>query len=83
LVGATAGDVLPNQVGVVDGAYRAFAGALGLSAAPARALSIALVARTAQLVVAGTCAAVVAVTRRAAPARDEATTTSIRAGARS
>ena len=55
LVGATLGDMLPNQLGVVDGAYRAFAPMLGLSHAPERALSIAFVAHAAQLTLAGGC----------------------------
>jgi hypothetical protein len=55
LVGATVGDILPNQLGVVDGAYRAFASAIGLGDAPARALSIAFVAHAAQLLCAAVC----------------------------
>lgn len=55
LVGAALGDMVPNQVGFNEGAYRLFAEALGLSADPARAVSIALVARVAQFVVAGAC----------------------------
>ncbi len=55
LVGATLGDALPNQLGVVDGAYRAFAPMLGLSHAPERALSIAFLAHAAQLTLAGAC----------------------------
>jgi hypothetical protein len=55
LVGATLGDLLPNQLGVVDGAYRAFAPMLGLGHAPERALSIAFVAHTAQLTLASVC----------------------------
>ena len=38
LVGATVGDVLPNQAGVTDGAYRAFAADLGFADEPARSL---------------------------------------------
>jgi hypothetical protein len=53
LVGATLGDALPNQLGIVDGAYRAFAGVLGLGHAPERALSIAFVAHAEQLTLAG------------------------------
>jgi uncharacterized membrane protein YbhN (UPF0104 family) len=49
LVGATVGDAVPNQIGATDGAYRLFANALGLADAPARALSIALLVRIAQL----------------------------------
>lgn len=65
LVGATMGDAVPNQLGVVDGTYRAFAAALGFADAPARALSIAFVAHAVQLTVAGLCVVVAAVTRRA------------------
>jgi len=50
LVGAGLGDFVPGQVGVVEGAYRMFASALDL--APARALSIGLLARTSSLVLA-------------------------------
>ena len=48
LVGAGLGDMVPNQVGITEGAYRVFASALGLEDAPARAISIALVARLCQ-----------------------------------
>jgi hypothetical protein len=67
LVGSTLGDVLPNQLGVVDGAYRAFASTIGLGDAPARALSIAFLAHTVQLTCAAGCILVVALARRAAP----------------
>ena len=63
LVGATLGDFLPNQLGVVDGAYRTFAADVGFASAPARAISIALLARVARLLIAATCLAVLAVTR--------------------
>jgi hypothetical protein len=49
LVGAALGDLVPGQVGVAEGAFRAFAETLGLGADPARALSIALLVRVAQL----------------------------------
>jgi hypothetical protein len=49
LVGATVGDLVPNQMGATEGAYRVFADVLGLGDAPARALSIALVMRLAQV----------------------------------
>ena len=55
LVAATVGDVVPNQLGVVDGAYRAFASVVGFAGAPARALSIAFVERIAQLTLALVC----------------------------
>jgi len=64
LVGATIGDVVPNQLGIADATYGTFAGALGLSNAPARALSIAFVAHIAQLTMAGICVLVAALTRR-------------------
>ena len=53
LVGAAVGDLVPGQVGVTEGAYRAFATTLGL--APARALSIALLVRITQLGLAMLC----------------------------
>jgi hypothetical protein len=55
LVGAAVGDLIPNQMGATEGAYRAFASALGFAAEPARALSIALMARATQLVLALAC----------------------------
>jgi hypothetical protein len=64
LVGSTVGDVLPNQLGAVDGAYRAFAGAIGFAEAPARALSIAFLAHAVQLSCAAACILVGALTRR-------------------
>jgi hypothetical protein len=54
LVGAGLGDFVPNAVGITEGAYRLFAGALGLGDDPARAISIALVARLCQFSLAGT-----------------------------
>lgn len=54
LVGAGLGDMVPNQVGITEGAYRLFAPALGLEHAPARAIGIALVARLCQFFLAGT-----------------------------
>jgi hypothetical protein len=82
LVGATLGDLLPNQLGVVDGTYRALAGDLGFADAPARALSIALVARIAQLTLAAACVVVAAATRSAA-SRAQASSASAGVGARS
>ncbi|HTQ46911.1 MAG TPA: lysylphosphatidylglycerol synthase domain-containing protein [Polyangiaceae bacterium] len=82
LVGATLGDLLPNQLGVVDGTYRALAGDLGFADAPARALSIALVARIAQLTLAALCV-VVASVMRPADSRAPASSSSADAGARS
>jgi hypothetical protein len=64
LVGATLGDAVPNQLGVVDGTYRTFAPALGFGDAPARALSIAFLAHAAQLAMAGICVVVAALTRQ-------------------
>ena len=43
LVGASGGDLLPNQVGAMEAAYRYFADPLGFASEPARALSIAVV----------------------------------------
>ncbi len=67
LVGATLGDLVPNQLGVVDGMYRAFAGAMGFGDAPERALSIAFVVRAAQFIVAGACVMLAPLTRSAEP----------------
>jgi len=82
LIGATLGDMIPNQLGVLDGAYRTFAGDLGFRDDPARALSIAFVVHIAQLLCASCCIIVAAVTGRAAPVR-VAGRASARAGARS
>jgi hypothetical protein len=82
LVGATLGDMLPNQLGVTDGAYRAFAGELGFAAEPARALSIAFVIRIAQLTFAATCVVVASLTRQAG-SRDGSSPASVGADARS
>jgi hypothetical protein len=70
LVGATLGDAVPNQLGVVDGTYRTFAAALGFGDAPARALSIAFLVHAAQLAMAGVCVVVAALTRRSDPERE-------------
>jgi hypothetical protein len=60
LVGAGLGDMVPNQVGITEGAYRLFAGHLGLEDAVAQAIAIALIHRVCQLFLAGvslaTCA---------------------------
>lgn len=64
LVGAALGDMVPNQVGFNEGAYRVFAEALGLGDDPARAVSIALVGRIAQLTVAAVCFTVTAFWRQ-------------------
>jgi Lysylphosphatidylglycerol synthase TM region len=73
LVGAAIGDLVPGQVGATEGAFRAFAETLGLGADPARALSIALMGRVAQISLAVTCVVVaVLVPRRPArPPREE------------
>jgi hypothetical protein len=60
LVGAGFGDLVPNQVGVLEGAYRIFADAVGLAHDPARAISIALLARVSQLLIAATGIALLA-----------------------
>lgn len=49
LVGAALGDFVPNQAGVHEGAYRLFAGTLGFADDPAKAVSIALLVRLAQV----------------------------------
>ncbi len=55
LVGAGMGDMVPNQVGITEGAYAVFAGALGLAEGTATAIGIALVARICQFSLAGVC----------------------------
>jgi hypothetical protein len=73
LVGATAGDVLPNQLGAVDAAYRGFAGVIGFADAPARALSIAFLAHVVQLSCAAACIVVASIIRHRAPVPSEST----------
>lgn len=63
MVGATVGAAVPNQVGVVDGAYVAFANVLGFPGAPAKALSVALVIRASQLLFAVVCMITATLTR--------------------
>jgi hypothetical protein len=67
LVGAGLGDVVPNQVGVLEGAYRVFADALSLGDDPARAVSIALFARVSQIGVASLCMAALAMSGGISP----------------
>lgn len=67
LVGAGAGDLVPNQAGITEGAYWMFADALGLSADPAAAVGIALVARFSQYILAGLGLLVGALWRAPAP----------------
>jgi hypothetical protein len=71
LVGAGLGDMVPNQVGVTEGAFRFFAPALGLSDAPERALSVALLARVSVLCVAGLGVIIVQLLSRANAAREK------------
>jgi len=72
LIGAGLGDMVPNQVGVTEGAFRFFAAALGLAAEPERAISLALLARLSTLTVAGLAAAVMQlVPRGASPAGEQ------------
>lgn len=69
LVGAALGDMVPNQVGFNEGAYRLFAEALGLAKDPARAVSIALVGRMGQFILAAIAFTVTALWKRSdAPA---------------
>lgn len=68
LVGAGLGDMVPNQVGVTEGAFHFFAGALGLGATPERAIAIALLARMSIFVAAG----VAALVAQLVPERSEA-----------
>jgi len=59
LIGAGLGDMVPNQVGVSEGAFRYFSKALGLADRPERAISLALLARLSCLSMAGFCAVLV------------------------
>jgi hypothetical protein len=61
IVGSSAGDAIPSQLGATDSAYRIFAQVIGLEPAPA--LSMALLARVAQLGVGALCVAVAALLR--------------------
>jgi hypothetical protein len=72
LVGAFAGDFIPNQVGVVEGTYRVFAGALGFADDPAKSVSIALLARVDQILLASSSLAVLAAWGGTGKLRDEA-----------
>jgi uncharacterized membrane protein YbhN (UPF0104 family) len=60
LVGAALGSFVPGQIGVAEAVYRTFATTVGLGADPARALTIALVARVAQIGLAVVCLATAA-----------------------
>ncbi|HJL16037.1 MAG TPA: lysylphosphatidylglycerol synthase domain-containing protein [Sandaracinaceae bacterium LLY-WYZ-13_1] len=70
LVGAGLGDMVPNQVGVTEGAYRIFVDYLPLS--EAEAIAIALVHRICQFTLAGTSLAVGALWKPGEVARAEA-----------
>jgi hypothetical protein len=86
LVGATLGDLVPNQLGIVDGTYSAFAGALGLGDKAASAISIAFVAHAVQLTMAAAGVLVAALTRqekRPDGSQSPAAPPSVRASARS
>jgi hypothetical protein len=74
LVGATAGDMIPNQLGVIDGVYKTFATDLGFGGMPARALSIAFVAHIMQLLCASGCVVGAAVTKAARTPRNASAT---------
>jgi len=69
MVGATVGAAVPNQVGVVDGVYVAFANVLGFPGAPAKALSVALVLRASQLLFALVCLVAATLARETGEAR--------------
>lgn len=73
LVGAGAGDLVPNQAGITEGAYWMFAEALGLAEDPAAAVGIALIARFCQYVLAGVGLIVGAVWRAPKPSNPIAT----------
>lgn len=80
LVGASLGDLLPNQLGVVDGTYRAFAPVLGFAGAPERALSIAFIAHAVQLTLAAACVVVASTVGRVGEPARSAASRSARAG---
>jgi hypothetical protein len=64
LAGSTFGDAIPQQAGVVEGAFFYFAGALGLADAPVKAVAIALLVRCSQLLLAASCLVAGVVWRR-------------------
>jgi len=68
LVGAAAGDFVPSQAGVLEGAYRFFGGVLGVD--PARAVSIALLVRLAQFLLATLGLVAAPLASSPAPARE-------------
>lgn len=70
LVGAGFGDMVPSQVGVHEATYRLFADVIGL-ADPARAVSIALLARIVSYLVAGLCLISIPILTRAETKRAE------------
>jgi hypothetical protein len=82
LVGATVGDMIPNQLGVLDGAYRTFAPVLGFGDDPARALSLAFIVHIMQLLCATGCIVAATIAGRTAP-HAAAVPASARADARS
>jgi uncharacterized membrane protein YbhN (UPF0104 family) len=49
VVGSTVGDVVPQQAGVLEGAFTYFAGAIGLDGRPDRALATMLLIRACQI----------------------------------
>jgi hypothetical protein len=49
LVAAAVGDVVPGQMGAMEGAFMLFGSALGFAGDPARAITVALVVRVAQV----------------------------------
>jgi hypothetical protein len=63
LVAASAGDLVPGQAGVIEGAYRVFAPSLGLAGGVADALAIALAIRVARVAIAAVGAATFAIWR--------------------
>lgn len=58
LMGRSAGDAVPSGVGVVETAFTLGAGALSLAGEPDKAISIALLGRLSNVLVAGLCALV-------------------------
>jgi hypothetical protein len=45
LIGSSAGDLVPGQLGAMEGTYSAFSSSIGLADAPARVLSLVMIVR--------------------------------------
>lgn len=67
LVAAAVGDLVPSQLGVLEGAFHLSASYLGFAADPARAVSIALLARASSLILATTTLTLLVATSARSP----------------